>query len=281
MPAKSLFRNGAWFTRTFCTGSRPLNSVWFQRLIARPQARARMFCFPYAGASAAAFRLWPAGVPAELEVVAVQLPGHGSRFSEPPLASIPALVDSLMPVLRSYMDLPFVFFGHSMGALLASEVARTLTICGDPTPGHLVVSGRRPPHINSPEPLLHHLPDAQFLTEINLRYGGIPPEILQHADVLELLLPSLRADMTAIETFLPSRSITLPCPIYALGGADDKLTPREHLEAWRGETSSTFRLRTFPGGHFYLDACREEVLADLSLTLAPLLSKELWSEAAK
>ncbi len=255
-----------------------MNSVWLQRLVVRPQARARLFCFPYAGAGAAAYRLWSTALPEELEVVAIQLPGRASRLREPAITSIPALVDALIPELRPHMNLPFAFFGHSMGALLASEVARALTIMGGPLPKHLVVSGRRPPHVSSREPLLHRLPDAQFLSEINRRYGGIPPELLQHADVLELLLPSLRADMTAIETFLPSPGVTLACPISAYGGAEDRLTPREHLEAWRGETSRTFRVRTFPGGHFYLDARKDEVLADLSLTLAPMLSAMYSSE---
>ena len=255
-----------------------MNSVWFQRLVARPQASARLFCFPYAGASAAAYRLWPTALPERLEVVAVQLPGRASRLREPAIASIPALVDALVPVLRPHMDLPFAFFGHSMGALLVVEVARRLTISGGPLPKHLVVSGRRPSHVSSPEPLLHKLPDAEFLSEINRRYGGIPPELLEHAEVIELLLPSLRADMTAIETFLPSPGVTLTCPISAFGGAEDRLTPREHLEAWRSETSSTFRVRTFPGGHFYLDERREEVFADLSVTLAAMLSATHSSE---
>lgn len=255
-----------------------MNSAWLQRLVARPQANARLFCFPYAGAGAAVYRLWSTALPEQLEVIAVQLPGRASRLREPAIASIPALVAALIPELRPHMNLPFAFFGHSMGALLASEVTRELTVSGGPLPKHLVVSGRRPPHVSSPEPLLHQLPDSQFLSEINRRYGGIPPELLQHADVLELLLPSLRADMTAIETFLPSPRMTLPCPISAFGGAEDKLTPREHLEAWRGETSRAFRVRTFPGGHFYLDTCREEVLADLSLTLAPMLSATYASE---
>ncbi len=245
-------------------------SIWLQRLAPRPRARARLFCFAPAGGSAAVYRLWPAGLPESLDVCAVQLPGRGNRLREPTIANIPALVEALLTALDPFLDLPFAIFGHSMGAVLGSEVARTLAAEGRP-PRHLIVSARRPPHLGNAEPPLHPLPDAEFVTAINLRYGGIPPELLQHADVLELLLPSLRADMTAIETHRPTQGAPLPFPVSAFGGADDRFTPAEHLEAWRGETSAAFRSRIFPGGHFYLDTCRDDLLADIAATLAPLL----------
>jgi medium-chain acyl-[acyl-carrier-protein] hydrolase len=247
-------------------------SPWLWRPQARPQARARLFCFPHAGVGASAYRPWTAGLPAELELFVVQLPGRESRIREPALSSIPDIVQSLVPALAPHLDLPFAFFGHSMGAILASEVARALGANGGPMPQHLVVSGRRPPHLPDNKPALHALPDAEFAAEINRRYGGIPAELLQHADVMALLLPSLRADMKALETHRPLQRDPMHIPVSAFGGAQDNLTSREHLDAWRGETEGSFRVRTFPGDHFYLKPQLHEVLADIVATLAPLLA---------
>jgi medium-chain acyl-[acyl-carrier-protein] hydrolase len=247
-----------------------MNNSWLQRLSARP-GTARLFCFPYAGGSASAYRLWPGGLPEGLEVLGIQLPARANRLREAPVASVPGLVDSLVEAVRPLLDQPYAFFGHSMGSLLSVEVARALAARGEPLPAHLVVSGRRPSHVPDIVPPLRHLSDAEFVAQIDKRYGGIPVEILQNRDVLELLLPALRADIAALETFHPSGTEPLECPITAYGGSDDRVTPREHLDAWRSVTGSSFRVRVFTGGHFYLDQQRAAVLADLADTLAPML----------
>jgi medium-chain acyl-[acyl-carrier-protein] hydrolase len=244
--------------------------AWLYRPAPRRPASARLFCFPYAGVGASVFRQWPAGLPVEFEVCAVQLPGRANRLHEPAVASIQALVDVLVHVMTPHLDLPFAFFGHSMGAVLAFEVARGLASRGVP-PSHLIVSGRRPPHIPDLAPPLHGLPDPEFVAEINRRYGGIHPEIFKNRDILALLLPCLRADIAALETHRPTPGSPLACPISAFGGADDPLTPRVHLDAWRGETTGTLEVCVFPGGHFYIEPQRDRVLAELSATLAPML----------
>ena len=258
-----------------------MNSAWLVRHAPRPQARARLFCFPYAGVGGSVYRLWPVGLPVELEVCAVQLPGRENRLRETAVSSIPELVELLVPALSPYLDRPFAVFGHSMGAVLASEFVRALAVSGGPLPRHLIVSGRRPPHIPGLESSLHGLPDAEFVAEINQRYGGIPAAVMEHADLVELLLPSLRADMRAIETHRPPPRPPLPCPIAVFAGSHDRLTPRDHLEAWRGETLNTFRVRVFPGDHFYLNVCRHDVLADLSATLAPMIEAAYSGEVVK
>jgi medium-chain acyl-[acyl-carrier-protein] hydrolase len=237
----------------------------------RAHAAVNLFCFSHAGGAAATFRLWPAGLPAWLEVWAIQLPGHGSRWCEPPIRTIPALVDVLIPVLLPYLKQPFAFFGHSMGAVLATEITRALAEREAIVARHLFVSGRRPPHMPASETNLHTLPDDELIKEVDLRYGGVPGELLHSTDLLALLLPALRADLAALETFQPSKGAALPCPISAFGGARDFLVPRDHLEAWSDQTEGPFRVRVFPGGHFYLDSQRDALLADLSATLAPIL----------
>jgi medium-chain acyl-[acyl-carrier-protein] hydrolase len=257
-----------------------MSSLWLHRPAPCPQARARLFCFPYAGGSASVYRFWPQGLPKELEVCAIQLPGRANRLREPALTSIPALVEALVPALMPYLDRPFAFFGHSMGAVLAYEVTHELMKRAARIPVHLFVSGRRPPHMPDPDPPLHVLPDHEFVDEINRRYGAIPPEVLSESDLMELLLPSLRADIFALETHRPTLAQTLPCPISAFGGADDRHAPREHLEAWRTQSSVSFRVRTFPGDHFYIDLRRDEVLAEVTASLAPMLVHSPSKEAA-
>lgn len=257
-----------------------MGNLWLQRLAPRPQAMARLICFPHAGVGAAVYRFWPAGLPEELDVCAVQLPGRANRFREPALASIPALVDALVPALMPHLDLPFALFGHSMGAVLACEVARALQAGGWAMPKHLIVSGRRPPHVPDPDPPLSDLTDDRFVAEICRRYGGIPAEVLEHEDLMALLLPCLRADVAALEAFQPQPAPPLHCPISVFGGAEDNLTPRHHLDAWRAETRDVFRVRVFPGDHFYLEPRRADVLADLSATLAPMFASAETREVA-
>jgi medium-chain acyl-[acyl-carrier-protein] hydrolase len=248
----------------------------------RPVARARLFCFPYAGAGASVYRLWANGLPPSLEVCTVQLPGREQRSREAPLTSIVELVHELVPALLPYLDLPFGIFGHSMGAVLASEVTRALAEAGNPLPQHLLVSGRRPPHIPGTESPMHGLPDAAFIAELNRRYRGIPAEILEQPDLMALFIPILRADLTALETYLPAPRAPLSCPITVFGGADDRLTPREHLEAWRSETSGAFQVRVYPGEHFFLNSERPRLLADIAAALKPILVEpsSLWSARA-
>jgi medium-chain acyl-[acyl-carrier-protein] hydrolase len=233
---------------------------------------ARLFCFPHAGVGASAYRLWAMGLPPALEVCAVQLPGRESRFREPPLDRIDAAVAALLPVLRENSDLPFAFFGHSMGAVVATELTLALAAAGAPLPHHLFVSARRPPEVPDPDTPLANLPDAAFLVEIQRRYGGIPAEVMQDAEMMGLLLPSLRADIRALENHAPTRPTRIPVPLSVFGGSQDTRVPYTHLEAWRQAAAGEFRLRMFAGDHFYLNPRRAEVLAEVTTTLASMLT---------
>ena len=233
----------------------------------------RLICFPPAGLGAVAFRNWSNELPGGVELCAVQLPGRTLRLTEPAITSIPQLAEAITDAIAQLPERPFAFFGHSMGAVLASEVARSLTARSLPLPSHLIVSGRRPPHLPDPRVPIGDLPDDAFVAEINRRYGGIPSEILANPDVLALLLPGLRADIIALETFRPGSRPPFPIPISAFGGDSDPMTPIAHLEEWKSETQGAFATRVFPGGHFYLDARREVVLLEIARVIAPILAK--------
>jgi surfactin synthase thioesterase subunit len=203
----------------------------------------------------------------------VQLPGRESRFREPALDRIDAVVAALVPVIGANSDLPFAFFGHSMGALVATELTLALAAAGAPLPQHLFISARRPPEVADPDTPLSGLSDAAFIAEIQRRYGGIPAEVMQDAEMMALLLPSLRADMSALENHVPTRPTPIPVPLSVFGGTLDQRVPRAHLEAWRGSAAAGFRLRMFPGDHFYINPRRADVLAEVQAVLASALNE--------
>jgi medium-chain acyl-[acyl-carrier-protein] hydrolase len=236
-----------------------------------PAAVLRLFCFPYAGGGAGVYRRWPAAMPAGVEVCAVQLPGREGRLRETPFNRMGPLVDALAAALRPHLDRPFAFFGHSMGALLAFELARRLRREGLPGPLHLFVSGRRPPQDPDREERLHGLSDAQLRDALR-RLGGTPREVLEHDEMMRLLTPMLRADLAVVETYRHEPAPPLDCPVTVLGALDDPKAPAEGLPGWAGHTRGPFRVRTLPGNHFFLHSAEAQVLGVVSQELTPLVS---------
>jgi surfactin synthase thioesterase subunit len=249
-----------------------MSSPWLSRFAPRPAAALRLFCFSYAGGGAAIFRPWALALPADVEVAAVLLPGREHRLRERPLDSMAALLQALLPALVPEFDRPFAFFGHSMGALVAFEAARALQGRGERAPARLLLSGRRAPHLPELETPIHGLGDDEFVAEIDRRYGGIPPDVMQHRDVLELLMPALRADMALIETHRHDGGARFAGPITVFGGEADQRAPLPQLQAWQQHTHRPLRLRQYAGGHFYFNQppARERLLTDVAAELRAL-----------
>ena len=223
-----------------------------------------MFCLPYAGSGAAAYRPWLGQLPANVELNLVQLPGRETRLREAPYTRLAALVDDLGSAIEAVLDRPYAIFGHSMGALISFELVRELRRRGAPMPLSLFVSGRRAPQLPDPELPLHELPDDRFVTEMERRYNGIPQIIRDDAELMQLFLPTLRADFEVIETYSYVDESPLACPIVALGGQHDSQASSAELLAWQAQTSAGFSMHLLPGDHFYLQQQRAALIDEIT-----------------
>lgn len=216
----------------------------------------RLFCFPYAGGGASVFRSWFTAFTSDVEVCVIQLPGRENRLREKPLTELKPLIQSLTEAIVPYLDIPFTFFGYSMGSLISFELARQLQRQYQIFPLHLFVAACRGAQlpINNP---IHHLPDNLFIEEVNRRYQGIPTTILENSELMQSILPTLKADFKLMETHNFQPDIPLTCPITAFGGLQDKGVSHEELLAWRVHTSNKFNIKMFPGEHFFLNTSRQ------------------------
>lgn len=246
---------------------------WVRSPKPNPRAVLRIFCFPYAGGSDLTFRTWPMELPAAVEVCGIQLPGHGNRLREALIDRMEPLIDALTPMLVPYLDRPFAFFGHSMGALMAFEVARRLRRDGAPEPEYLFVSGRPGPQIPDLERRTHDLPEPEFLEELR-RLNGTPKEVLEHPELLQLTLPIVRADFALCQNYRYAPDARLDYPIFAFGGVDDPEVSSEQLRAWGDQTTASFSQRMFPGDHFFLISARADLLKTLSGELEQLIVRQ-------
>jgi medium-chain acyl-[acyl-carrier-protein] hydrolase len=255
-----------------------VNHQWFRYWQRKPRSSLRLFCFPYAGGGASIFHTWSASLPAEIEVCPVQLPGRENRILEQPFSRIEALIHPLVQALLPYLDMPYAFFGHSMGALLSFELAHYLqrTGQGEPGPAHLFVSAFRAPHLSDPSLPIHHLPESAFIEELR-RLEGTPEEVLQNKEFLHLLIPLLRADFTLCETYAYRQDVQLKCPITVFGGLQDVEVSREMLTAWGQHTSQACKQHYFAGSHFFLRAAQQSLLQIIMQDLRPVYRRSSFS----
>lgn len=233
---------------------------WITQPKPNPQARLRLFCFSYAGGGASVYQPWCQHLPAQVELRGIQLPGRENRFREAPATQLKPLIEHITAALLPHLDKPFVFFGYSLGALLAFETVRALRRGGHPQPAHLFSAARVGPKIPPKEdPPVYTLSEADFSAKLH-ELNGTPQEILQNAELMQIVGPLIRADFQLNETYVYTPEPPLACGITAVRGTKDHLTPHEEMLQWQEETSGGFVVRTLPGDHFFMNSARELLL---------------------
>jgi len=229
--------------------------------------RVRLYCFPYAGGSGAVFSGWGERLKPEVEVWAAQPRGRGMRFRETPFDTVDAMVAEYLEALRASMDLPYAFYGHSLGGLVALELTQRLTAEGFRAPEHLFVGASPPPHLGLLHEEIGHLPDEGFVEAIQQRYGGIPSEVLQEPELMALFLPALKADFAAYERFRFGKTRPVDCPLTVFAGAADAMLAEHVMDEWERHTTGAFEKLNVAGDHFFLTASGDRVLARIRAKL--------------
>lgn len=236
---------------------------WIHQVRENPSAKIRLFCFPFSGATAATYFPWTEILPSVIEVCPVQYPGHGNRMGEPLVHRMELMVDQAVQAFQESLDKPYITFGHSLGALLSFEFLHALRLKGYPLPKIMFVSGHGAPHLPDPNPPIHHLPDKEFLQTLK-DLNGMTSEFFESQELMEMLVPVLRADFEICDYYQYKKITPFDFPIFAYGGLMDPFVHKNDLESWREHTTSAFNIRMFPGDHFYINHSRMHLLQMLA-----------------
>ena len=230
-----------------------LSTPWLVSFCEADEAAVNLVCFPHAGGGAVVFHPWSRELQPVAAVRAVVLPGRESRFREPAATSMDAVVWPIAEALATLPNTrPIVMFGHSLGALIAYEVARRMVASFRRGPAALIVSGRPAPHLPSRAPRLAHLQPRDVVFQVAELHGGIPTALLEEPDLVALMGTVLKGDLTILENYQYVPGPPLDCPLLAVGGSSDRLVSRVEVEGWHEHTKGDFSCAQLDGGHFYL-----------------------------
>jgi medium-chain acyl-[acyl-carrier-protein] hydrolase len=243
-----------------------VNSRWVKRWGPRSALRLQVLCLPHAGGSACTFRSWADKLPSHVEILAIELPGRGTRFSEPPVDDLYAIVKPLSVELAAMLERPFAIFGYSMGAIVGLELARRLRRRSQLEPAAFLLAGRNAPWVPSPLPDFHQLPDRELKAALR-NLGGTSDAVLGSEELMNLFLPVIRADLAAVENYRYRTEPPLRCSMRVYAGIRDPLVSAEGLAAWSREVSGDFQVRRFSSGHFLLQEAEAAVVAAITAAL--------------
>ncbi len=242
---------------------------WTPQEFSRSSINLRLFCFHYAGGGASLFRGWNKILPIGIEVIPVQLPGRETRINEKPYTRILDLIPDTMNALQDLFNYPYALFGHSMSGLIAYELTHAINEKKLKKPEMLFISGRCAPHIRKCGPPIHSLSDSKFVGEL-CKLGGISTEILNSPELIQLIIPLLRADIELVEMYAHISRPPLECPVTVFGGLQDSEVPLSALKSWKEYTVKSFNYYTLPGGHFFINSQRELLLEILHQELTAI-----------
>ncbi len=232
---------------------------WLARSEMNRAARMRLFCLPYAGGDCSVFRSWSKDLPPFVDLCPILLPGRETRLGEPAAIRMEPLAEAVARAILPYLDKPFAFFGHSMGALVGYEVARRLRRDHGLEPVHLFVSAHGGPHIPESDTHVYKLSDADFVKHLRT-LNGTPQEVFDCPELMQILLPTLRADFELLGTYEYKPEAPFGCPITVFGGSQDDSVTREQLEGWKSHTTADCSVKILPGNHFFLSSQKSLLL---------------------
>lgn len=226
---------------------------WFSVSKTKANPTLRVICIPYVGGSAAVYRNWDKYSNSNVQFLSLQLPGRGSRYSEQPYTEMNSLINDLSIVMGELLlesNIPYIIYGHSMGALIGFELTRMIARKGYKLPSYVVVSGAAAPDIVKNEKK-YSLPTEE-LKDILRYYNGTPKEILEDDELLEMFLPCIRSDLEIVEEYKFTIDNLLPCSIIAIGGENDHLVSLSEIKQWENHTQKDFHYKLYEGDHFFL-----------------------------
>lgn len=245
---------------------------WFLIPQARPNAKMRIICFPYAGGNTSTFSHWSSQLPDEIELVAAQYPGRTSRIFEPMHNKMDDLVADLITTIPKYLDKPYILFGHSLGSRVAFELMYQLNMLSMPKPRHFIASGSRGPQKSVVKKSIYNLPNHEFKAEL-AKLNGTPEAILNNDDLMELYLPMLRADFQIADNYCFQKSVKFNCSFSILAGDQDEINDEE-LHSWNDFFADKGKIVTIEGDHFFIDKNSTATISAVNSIIESLLLDE-------
>lgn len=247
-----------------------MRSQWIVKPKPLHRPNIKLLCFPYAGGGAPIYFPWKDKLHSGIELNIIQPPGRGTHFSEPPIGEMNVLVDKLIPQISDILSGEYMVFGHSVGSRFGFELVRQAINKGFPAPLHFFASGSSSPRKRCIEEKSSQLPDDKFINMLR-KMNGTPPEVLENEELMQLFLPTLRADFRLAEEYFCDSNFIIPTDMTVLSGRDDVIS-QEQLDRW-GDFALSSEVIMCDGGHFFVDTHSEQVINIVNEKISQTLSK--------
>ena len=241
-------------------------SKWFIDIAQNSDPRLRLYCFPYAGGSAATYAHWHRKLQNSVQVIAVQPPGRANRIFEPPFREMGSLIDALYAEIKPFLDRPYAFFGHSLGSRVAFELIKRIDRNKLMLPEIFFASGSRAPSVKPREFRTYDLPDKQFIEHLR-SLNGTPEAIINNPDLMDLYLPLLRADFQISETYYSDATDKINSKICVFSGTKDEDITEQDLRQWYEHFHTKIGIKMIEGSHFFIEENSDHLLKEIKIRL--------------